>query len=55
MLQKLAQFGIQATGNVVAIGVVVFLVLAWVLTSPFIQLIDRFADNGKVKLKTNKN
>jgi hypothetical protein len=49
--QKLAQFGIQAMGNVVTAGVVVFLVLAWVLTSPLIRMVDLVAGNGKEKTK----
>jgi len=51
MRQKLVQFGVQAAGNLVAAGVVAFLVTAWILTSPFIQLIDRIASNGNVKVK----
>jgi hypothetical protein len=31
--------------------VVVFLVLAWMLTSPFVQLGDRLAGHGKIKAK----
>jgi hypothetical protein len=51
MRQKLAQFGIQTVGNMVTVGVVVFLVLVWMLTSPLIQLIDQVA--GRLKVKTN--
>jgi hypothetical protein len=47
--QKFAHFGIQTTGHVIAVGVVIFLVLAWVLTSPFIQLADQIAGNEKLK------
>jgi hypothetical protein len=51
MRQKIAQFGVQTAGNVVTVGVMIFLFLAWVLTSPLIQLFDQVA--GKVKVKTN--
>jgi hypothetical protein len=51
MSQKFIYFATQAIGNVVTAGVVVFLVLAWVLTAPFIQLCDQFAGNAKVKNK----
>jgi hypothetical protein len=51
MRQKLVQFGVQAAGNFVAAGVVAFLVTAWILTSPFIRLIDEIASNAKVKTK----
>jgi hypothetical protein len=34
IFQKFAQFGVQAMGNIVATGAIVFLVLAWLLTSP---------------------
>jgi hypothetical protein len=51
MRQKLAQFGVQTIGHVVTAGVVVFLVLAWMLTSPFVQLGDRLAGHGKIKAK----
>lgn len=51
MRQKLAQFGIQTVGNMVTVGVVIFLVLAWIITSPLIQLIDRVG--GTLKVKTN--
>jgi hypothetical protein len=47
MPQKLAVFSVQAVGNVVTAGVVVFLILAWVFTSPLIQLMDQVADDGK--------
>jgi hypothetical protein len=49
--QKFAEFGVQAMGNVITAGVVVFLVLAWVLTSPLIRLVDLVAGNGKDKTK----
>jgi hypothetical protein len=52
MRQKLAQFGVQAMGNIVTAGLVVFLVLAWMLTGPLVQLSDRLTGNGKAKLKT---
>jgi hypothetical protein len=51
MRQKLAEFSVQAVGNVVAMGVVVFLILVWVFTSPLIQLIDQVTDSGKTKTK----
>jgi hypothetical protein len=51
MRQKLAAFSIQAVGNVVTAGVIIFLILAWVLTSPVIQLMDQVADDGKAKTK----
>ena len=51
MRQKLARLGIQATGQIVTIGLVSFLVLAWVLTGPLVQLIDQLTGNGKVKLE----
>jgi hypothetical protein len=51
MLQKFTQFGVQVTGSIVAIGVTVFLVLAWVFTSPLIQLVDEIAGGRKVKTK----
>lgn len=49
--QKLAGFGVQIMGNVVSVGVIVFLVSAWALTTPFIQLHDQFARTAKVKNK----
>jgi hypothetical protein len=51
MRQKLVQFGVQAAGNFVAAGVVAFLIAAWILTSPLIQLIDRIASYRKLKAK----
>ena len=51
--QKISQFGVQTAGNIVTAGVVVFLVLAWLLTDPFVQLGNLFAGNGKVKTKNN--
>ena len=54
MRQKLAQFGIHATGHIVTAGVVVFLVLAWLLTGPLVQLSDRLI-GAKTKMKTNRN
>jgi hypothetical protein len=51
MFQKFAQFGVQATGSIVATGVVVFLVLAWLVTSPMIRLIDQLVDKRKEKTK----
>jgi hypothetical protein len=50
MRQKLAQFGIQTVGNMVTVGVVIFLVLAWMITSPLIQFIDRVGGTLKVKI-----
>lgn len=47
MRPKLVQFGIQAAGYIVTFGVVVFLVLAWMLTSPFVWLGDWLANNRK--------
>jgi hypothetical protein len=43
MRQKLLQFGIQATGHIATISLVVFLVVAWALTSPLIRLGDWLA------------
>jgi hypothetical protein len=51
--QELARIGMQTMGNIVTVGVVVFLVLAWVFTVPFIQLSDQFAGNAKVKKENN--
>jgi hypothetical protein len=51
MRQKLVQFGVQVVGNVVTGGVVVFLFLAWMFTSPFLRLIDQVAGGGKVNTK----
>lgn len=51
MRQKIAQIGVQTAGDVVTVGVVIFLVLAWMLTSPFIQLFDQFA--GRTKVRAN--
>jgi hypothetical protein len=53
MRQKLVQFGVQTTGNIVTAGLVVFLVVAWMLTGPLVQLSDRLA-NGKARLKREK-
>ncbi len=47
--QKFARFSVQAVGNVVTAGVVIVLVLAWILTSPFFQFMDHVAGSGKVK------
>jgi hypothetical protein len=33
MFQKFSQFGVQATGSIVATTVIGFLVLAWLITS----------------------
>ena len=52
MRQKLVQFGVQTTGHIVTAGLVVFLVLAWMLTSPLVQLSDKLMGNGKGKFKT---
>jgi hypothetical protein len=52
MRQKLAHLGIQATGHIATAGVVVFLVLAWAITSPLVRLGDQLA--GSRKVKTNK-
>jgi hypothetical protein len=49
--QILVQFSLQAVGRVAAVGVAVFLILAWILTSPFIHLMDRFTGSKKVKTK----
>jgi hypothetical protein len=54
MRQKLIQFGVQAAGNVVTIGVIVFLVVAWALSSPLIRLSDWLAGSRKEKLKTRE-
>jgi hypothetical protein len=51
MRQKLAQLGIQATGHIATAGVVIFLILAWAITSPLVRLGDQLADSGKVKNK----
>jgi hypothetical protein len=51
MRQKFAQFVVQAAGNFIAVGVVGFLVTAWILTSPLIQVIDQIASNGKIKAR----
>ncbi|HTX22219.1 MAG TPA: DUF3185 family protein [Candidatus Aquilonibacter sp.] len=51
MRQKLVQFGVQATGYVVTLGVVVLLVLAWTLTSPLVWLGDWLASNRKQRGK----
>jgi low affinity Fe/Cu permease len=50
MAEKTAQFVVQAVGNVVAIGVALLLVMAWVITGPFIQLGDRLAQR-KFKIR----
>jgi hypothetical protein len=55
MRQKLAQFGIHATGHIVTAAVVAFLVLAWLLTGPLVQLSDRLIGGAKTKMKINKN
>ncbi|HSY75141.1 MAG TPA: hypothetical protein VK810_06705 [Dongiaceae bacterium] len=55
MRQKLAQFGIHTTGHIVTAGVVVFLIFAWLLTGPLVQLSDKFAAAGKLKKQTNRN
>jgi hypothetical protein len=47
VFQRFALFGLQATGSVVAVGIAVFLVLAWIVTSPFIHLVDRIAGMKK--------
>jgi hypothetical protein len=51
MPQKFAYVANQAIGNVVTVGVVGFLILAWVFTAPFIHLCDQFAGNAKIKNK----
>lgn len=51
MRQKIVQFGVQTAGDLITAGVVVFLVSAWILTSPLIQLIDLVAGKRKVKTK----
>jgi hypothetical protein len=51
MRQKFTCFARQAIGNVVTAGVVVFLMLAWIFTAPFMQLCDQFAGKAKVKNK----
>jgi len=54
MRQKLVQLGIHMTGHIVTSGVVLFLILAWLLTGPLVQLSDRFI-GAKTKMKTNGN
>jgi hypothetical protein len=50
LCQKLARFGVQATGHIASRSAVVLLVLAWVITSPLVQLSDLlFAGNEKNK------
>jgi hypothetical protein len=36
-LQKLLHFGFQIVGYLATIGLVAFLVLAWILTAPFMR------------------
>jgi hypothetical protein len=47
MFQKFSQFGVQATGSIVATAVIGFLILAWLVTSPMIWLIDELVNNRK--------
>ena len=49
--QKLMRSGVQMSGYVIAIGLGVFLVMAWLLTGPLFQLGDWITQTKDKKLK----
>lgn len=49
VLPKLVQFSFQAVGYFFTAGLVAILILAWVLTEPLFQLVEKVAYRGKLK------
>ena len=49
---KVAHAGFHAIGQLFSLGIVMFLVLAWVVTGPFFQLAEQSAQRKRLKLKS---
>jgi hypothetical protein len=43
-IQKRLRLGFHAIGNVVTVGMAVFLILVWILASPFLRLLVYLKD-----------